>query len=98
VQVIRLALPTLISLIGLGLWIFAIFDVIATEEMLARNLPKMAWLFLVILVPTIGAIAWIGFGRPLNAGWRPGDTAVRRPRRPLGVEDSDQWGDDTSGR
>lgn len=82
-------------MIGLGLWIFAILDVVATDEVLVRNLPKMAWLFLVILVPTVGAIAWLALGRPMYAGWLPGDTRRRSPgwsqRQVRGPEDSDEW-------
>jgi hypothetical protein len=36
------------------LWIYCIFDVIASEESLIRNLPKTMWLVIVIFVPTIG--------------------------------------------
>lgn len=55
-------------------WVWAIFDVIASEEVLVRNLPKFYWLILVIFVPTVGAIAWFALGRPDGAGLRPGST------------------------
>lgn len=75
----------------LAVWIYALVDVISTESFLCRGLPKMGWLFLVLVLPDIGAIAWFILGRPLGAGWRPGDTAIRAPRRVLGFEDSDDW-------
>ncbi len=90
-QVFRVAAPGIIGLIGLGVWIFAIFDSIATDSALVRNLPKVTWVFLVLLFGPIGALAWLGFGRPTFAGWRPGDTSMRTPRRVVGPEDSDQW-------
>jgi phospholipase D-like protein len=78
----------LIGLALLALWLFAIFDVIATDSALCRNLPKMVWLILVIILPDVGAICWLLLGRPVNAGFRPGDSSYRAPRRPLGLEDS----------
>ncbi len=59
--------------------------------MLVRNLPRMVWLILVIILPDIGAIAWLALGRPLHAGWRPGDTRVRQRRRVVGPEDRTDW-------
>lgn len=60
--------------IGLGgavlglLWIWAVLDVIATDNILVRNLDKTMWLMLVIFVPTIGAVAWLLLGRPEGYG------------------------------
>lgn len=87
----------MVSLVGLGfiplavlaLWLYCIFDVIASDETLVRNLPRTLWLLIVIFLPTVGAVAWLALGRPLCAGWRPGDTRRRpAPRRPIGPEDS----------
>ena len=77
----------LIGLALLALWVYCIFDVIATDEILIRSLPKMAWLFIVIILPDIGSIAWLALGRPQFAGWRPGDTEGRVTRRVVGPED-----------
>src|ERR1700736_60815 len=52
----------------LGLWVFCILDVISTDEVLCRNLPKFFWLFIVIILPDIGSIAWLVLGRPVGAG------------------------------
>lgn len=84
---IRLAGGGLIGFLLIALWLYCIFDVIATDEMLVRSLPKMAWLFIVILLPDIGSIAWLALGRPQFAGWRPGDTEGRTTRRVVGPED-----------
>ena len=51
---------------------------------------------LVVFIPTVGAVAWLALGRPLYAGWAPGDTRTRAERRPpkrrvVGPEDSDAW-------
>ena len=77
----------LIPVLLLGLWIYCILDVIAADDGLIRNLPKGFWLMIVIFLPDIGSLAWLLLGRPLYAGWRPGDTTRRTPRRVLGPED-----------
>ena len=79
--------PGLFAFVVFALWIYCVFDVIASDNVLIRNLPKPLWLMIVIFVPTIGSVAWLALGRPVNAGWRPGDTSVRPPRRVLGPED-----------
>ena len=84
---IRFAGGGLIGFLLIALWLYCIFDVIATDEILIRSLPKMVWLFIVILIPDIGSIAWLALGRPQFAGWRPGDTEGRQTRRVRGPED-----------
>ena len=59
----------------LGLWIYAIFDVISTPEGAARNLPRMMWLAIVIFLPDIGSIAWLLLGRPSTKSFH-----LERPR------------------
>jgi hypothetical protein len=77
-----------VPLVLFALWAYCIVDVIASDEALIRNLPKGMWLMIVIFLPDIGSLAWLALGRPLYAGWRPGDTSSRRPpRRVLGPED-----------
>ena len=87
----RLAVPSLGALLAMALWIYCIFDVIATEEMLIRNLPKTVWLLIVIFVPTVGALAWLLLGRPPYAGFRPGDTSTRPARPARGPDDDPTW-------
>jgi hypothetical protein len=70
----------LVGFVLLALWVYCIIDVIATDGALVRNLPKLVWLFLVIILASIGSIAWLVLGRPQRAGWWPGDTTYRRPR------------------
>jgi len=48
----------------LVLWIYAIYDVITTDEVIMRHLPKMVWLIIVLLIPDIGSLLWLGLGRP----------------------------------
>lgn len=89
---IRLFGPGLLGLLVVALWLYCVFDVISTDDALVRNLPKMVWLLVVLFVPTVGSIAWLALGRPLYAGWRPGDTTRRPPpRRPGGPDDDPDW-------
>ena len=78
----------------LFLWIFCIFDVIASEPAIVRNLPKLVWLLIVIMVPDVGSIAWLVLGRPRGAALSPGATWSRPHAQhrsapgPVGPEDS----------
>lgn len=56
-----------LGLLVLALWIFCIIDVITSNEWEVRNLPKMAWLLIVLLLPTVGSIVWLVAGRPQGA-------------------------------
>ena len=53
----------LLGLVMLGLWLFCIIDVITTPSGAVRNLPKLAWLVIVVLLADIGSIAWLVAGR-----------------------------------
>lgn len=48
----------------LALWVFCLVDVITTPEHECRNLPKLLWVLIVLLIPDIGSIAWLVAGRP----------------------------------
>jgi hypothetical protein len=67
----------LMSVIGLVLWIFCIIDAISAREDTVRNLPKLAWIFIVLLFPFVGSFAWLVAGRPQSAERRlhPGERA-----------------------
>jgi hypothetical protein len=60
----------LLGLIVLALWIFSIIDVAGSREQDVRALPKIAWLFIVLILPFAGSIAWLIAGRP-DAQRRP---------------------------
>lgn len=54
----------LLGLLLLGLWLYCLFDVITTDEALCRNLPKIVWLLIVLLLADIGSLLWLIAGRP----------------------------------
>jgi hypothetical protein len=63
--------------VELALLVFCIIDVIIAPEDEIRNLPKWAWLILILIVPLIGCVVWLVIGRPMRsrpaAGtWAPG--------------------------
>jgi hypothetical protein len=74
-------------LVGLLLfWLWAIYDVATTEPSQVRNLPKVMWILVVVLLMPVtldlGAILWLLLGRPVRAaGVASHPQAQRRPRR-----------------
>jgi hypothetical protein len=52
------------GLVLLGVWLYCLFDVITTDPARCRNLPKLAWLAIVLLLPDVGSIAWLVAGHP----------------------------------
>lgn len=44
--------------------IYALIDAIMTPRVQARSLPKPLWIVLIILIPLLGALAWLLVGRP----------------------------------
>lgn len=53
-----------LGLIAIAVWIFCVIDAITTPAERCRNLPKLAWVFIVLLFLDIGSIAWLVAGRP----------------------------------
>jgi len=91
-------LYSLFVLLDLALLVFALIDCLSAEEFQIRALPRIAWVFLILLFSPIGAIAWFIAGRParpvrLSNGstWRPGSgfPEEQRPARsgPLAPDD-----------
>jgi hypothetical protein len=84
----------LLFLAQLGLLVYCVLNIITTPESEVRNLPKLLWLLLVVVLPLIGSVAWLVAGRPQgpsrslpykgNAGIppeydRPGRATAYRP-------------------
>jgi hypothetical protein len=74
-----LAVDGVFGLLLVGLWIFCIIDVITTPESACRNLPKIAWVLIVIVLAVPGAIVWLVAGRP----WGVARSRAERPARPV---------------
>lgn len=65
--------------VPLVLFVFALVDCIQTDESQVRNLPKTAWILLIVLVPLVGSIAWLAAGRPAADQRRQGRRQVAWP-------------------
>ena len=67
-----MTLPPVIKIEGLlgvvtfALWVFCLVDAIGSPADRIRNLPKAAWVVIVLLFPLVGSIAWLVAGRPDN--------------------------------
>lgn len=70
-----------LGLILLALWIFCIVDVITSDDSEVRNLPKIWWLLIVLMVPTVGSIVWLIAGRPQTVDQAAGRSRHNHPSR-----------------
>lgn len=57
------------------LLVYCVLSIVTTPENECRNLPKLLWLLLVVLLPLAGGIAWLVAGRPVVGGNRPPQTS-----------------------
>ncbi|MEV6524919.1 PLD nuclease N-terminal domain-containing protein [Longispora sp. NPDC051575] len=85
----------LLVVLDIILLVYATIDCITTPQDEVRNLPKVAWILLILLFSPIGWIAWFVAGRPSSGltsraagsshpagtGLRPGGVAPGRPRQ-----------------
>lgn len=53
-----------IAVIEVALLVFCLIDAVQTPNSSIRNLPKWAWIVLIIILPFIGPVAWLVAGRP----------------------------------
>ncbi|MGC0419345.1 PLD nuclease N-terminal domain-containing protein [Embleya sp. AB8] len=60
-------LRVLMILVPLALDIYAFIDCLTTDERKVRGLPKLAWVFVILLFPLFGAIGWLVAGREKSA-------------------------------
>lgn len=69
-------------LLVVALWIFCLVDVIVSKEDECRNLPKLLWLLIVLMLPDIGSVLWLIAGRPkgLRQAWQQRAPRTTTPR------------------
>jgi cbb3-type cytochrome oxidase subunit 3 len=48
----------------IGLAIYALLDCARTDQDEVRNLPKWAWLLIILFIQLLGSIAWLIAGKP----------------------------------
>ena len=54
----------LFGVIVFVVWVYTLVNVATTPSAAVRNLPKVAWVILVLLFPILGTAGWFIFGRP----------------------------------
>lgn len=88
----------LLFLVDLVLAVAALIDCLSTEEYEIRALPRIAWVFIILLFSPIGPIAWFVAGRPQRAmaprrdTWRPGNGFPESDRpRQLAPDDDPEF-------
>jgi phospholipase D-like protein len=101
-------LYSLFVLLDLALLVIALIDCLSADEHAIRALPRVPWVFIILLFSPIGAIAWFVAGRPARAVrmsngemWRPGAgfPEEERPRRdqPVAPDDDPEFLRDLAG-
>ncbi|MFN8168399.1 MAG: PLD nuclease N-terminal domain-containing protein [Candidatus Nanopelagicales bacterium] len=73
--------------------LYALIDALQTPRGLERTLPKWLWLVVIILIPLLGAIAWLIWGRAPRSAYADGSTARRvgRSRAPVAPDDDPRF-------
>ncbi len=73
----------LFILLSIGIQLYGLIDCAQREDTEVRSLPRWGWLIIIVLVPTIGAIAYLIAGRPK----RPGGGGNKKPKRIIAPDD-----------
>ena len=82
----------LLGLVAIGVWLFAVFDVVTARADQVRNLQKVLWVLIVLFGVEVGAVCYLFYGRPrpVMAGTaRPGAGTGRRPAGRASAPDDD---------
>jgi hypothetical protein len=73
----------LLILLSIAIQLYGLIDCAQREDTEVRSLPRWGWLIIIVLVPTIGAIAYLIAGRPK----RPGGGSNKKPKRTIAPDD-----------
>ena len=65
----------------MGVIIYALIECAQSDKYAVRAIPKWGWLLVILLLPVVGAVLWLFFGRPRK------DDAAREPQRGRGPDD-----------
>lgn len=88
-----LKFSALLAFIILGFMVWCLVEAISTDGRRIRNLPKVAWVLLILFLPLVGGIAWLLGGRPsavvATAGTPDPDRATRADSRNPAEEAAD---------
>jgi hypothetical protein len=73
----------LLVVLSIAIQLYGLIDCAQREDTEVRSLPRWGWLIIIVLVPTIGAIAYLIAGRPK----RPGGGSNKKPKRTIAPDD-----------
>lgn len=80
-----------VAVIGIVMFVYALFDLIATPRERIRYLPKVLW-FVVLLVPAVGPLLWLLLGRHRTLPGGGGKPKPRpQPPGPRGPDDDPDY-------
>ena len=96
----------LFALADLALLVIALIDCLSADESEIRALPKLVWVFIILLFSPLGGIVWFVAGRPqrdaVSRGdsWRPGNGSPEgvRPRRQVAPDDDPEFLDNLAAK
>ena len=77
----------LYALVVLGLFSYAVAELVTTPASAVRTLPKPLW-FVVVLPPLFGPLAWLFFGRPRKVR---GEAPAAPPVRAVAPDDDEEF-------
>ncbi|WP_285776630.1 PLDc N-terminal domain-containing protein [Microtetraspora sp. NBRC 13810] len=82
-------MSVVLGLAFLAFWLYCLFDVITTPDNETRNLPKVLWVLIVVVVVGFGGLLWLLLGRPRGTGatQAPPERPAARPEGPRGPDD-----------
>ena len=71
--------------LAVGVIIYALIECAQSDKYAVRAIPKWGWLLVILLLPVVGAVLWLLFGRPRK------NDAAREPQRGRGPDDDPQF-------
>lgn len=71
--------------LAVGVIIYSLIECAQAEKYKVRSIPKGAWILVILLLPVIGAVLWLFFGRPKKVD------PDSQPQRGRGPDDDPQF-------
>jgi len=81
-------LPTVL-LLAFTVW--CLVSIVQAPDGAVRNLPRWAWVVLVLLFPLVGGTAYVIAGRPLATADGHGTPGLQRRSAPRGPDDDEDF-------
>jgi hypothetical protein len=72
----------LFVVLSIAIQLYGLIDCAQREDSDVRRLPRWGWLIIIVLIPTLGAVAYLVAGRPK----RPGNGG-KKPKRAIAPDD-----------